>query len=252
MKISVTIITLNEENNISRAIESVRWADEIIVVDSGSTDRTVAIAKELGAKVLQQPWPGYGQQKNFAQDQASNDWVLNLDADEAVTPELAKEISTAIQTRPEAGYDFPRKTFYMGRWIKHGGWYPDYAVRLTNRHKARWTEPNIHERLVVQGAVGRLNQPMHHYTFSNIQEQVLTNLRYSHFGSLELKRKGQQGSLVRMLLKPMGKFIETYFFKFGFLDGLPGLIISINAAHSMFLKYAYLVEAELGNARTDS
>lgn len=248
--ISVTIITLNEERNIARALASAQWADEVVVVDSGSTDRTLEIARQSGARVLSNPWPGYGQQKNFAQSNAAHDWVLNIDADEEVAPELASEIQEAIASvkagrSKAAGFYFPRKTFYMGRWIRHGGWYPNHLVRLADRRRARWSEPNIHEALVVDGPVDGLKTPLHHYTFSDIQEQVLANLRYSRYGSLDLLKKGQTRSLARLILKPIGKFLETFVLKRGFLDGLPGFIISVNAAHSMFLKYAYLFEPEI-------
>jgi glycosyltransferase involved in cell wall biosynthesis len=241
--VSVTIITLNEEKNISRAIQSVRWADETLVVDSGSTDRTVEIARSLGAKVVSNPWPGYGQQKNFAQNQAAHDWILNIDADEEVPPALARAIEETLRSGDAHGYYFPRKTFYLGKWIRHGGWYPNYLVRLANRKHASWTEPSVHEELKVQGATRAIEEPLLHYTFSSIQEQIQTNLRYARLGSERLKERGQTPSFLKLVWKPIGKFIETYLIKRGFLDGLPGFIISVNAAHSMFLKYAYLHEA---------
>lgn len=248
--LSVTLITLNEERNLPRALASVRgWADEIIVVDSGSTDRTVAIAEAAGARVISNPWPGYGKQKNFAQDQARNDWVLNIDADEEVSPELRAEISLQLGL-PESpasplGYEIPRKTYYLGRWILHGGWYPNHLARLARRHKSRWTEPDVHEELVIQGTKGLLKAPLLHYSFGSIQDQIRTNLRFSWLGFQSLVKRGQRPSLLKLILKPIGKFIETYVLKRGFLDGLPGFIISVNAAHSMFLKYAYLFEARL-------
>ncbi len=256
--ITVTIITLNEEKNLPRALGSVKWADEIIVVDSGSMDRTVEIAESLGARVISNPWPGYGKQKNFAQDHARNDWVLNIDADEEVSPELRDEILASVSAAQAdgggrvRGFFFPRKTYYLGRWIKHGGWYPNYLVRVVNRKSARWTEPAVHEELKVDGEVRGLKNPLLHYTFSSIRDQILTNLNFSKLGSIELKKRGQRASVVRLLLKPIGKFFETYVLKLGCLDGLAGFIISMNAAHSMFLKYAFLieekVEEEIANA----
>ena len=243
--LSVTIITLNEELRIANAIDSVRWADEILVVDSGSTDRTVEIAESRGAKVIRNPWPGYGQQKNFAQKNARNDWVLNIDADEVVSFELSAEIQTAIAGSPALGFYFPRKTFYLGRWIKYGGWYPNHLVRLAHRSAASWTEPSVHEELKISGAVEGLSCPLLHYSFSSIQDQILTNLRFSKLGSQSLKESGRSAGLIQLILKPAGKFIETYLIKMGFLDGLAGFIIAINAAHSMFLKYAYLMETEI-------
>lgn len=248
--VSVTIITLNEEVNLPHAIESVKWANEILVVDSGSTDRTVEIARKMGAKVLHNPWPGYGQQKNFAQKSAKNGWILNIDADEVVPSDLASEIADALQSadsgRSQAkGFYFPRKTYYLGRWIRKGGWYPNYLVRLAHRDFANWTEPSVHEELKVNGAVEGLKHPLTHYSFSSIQEQILTNLRFSQLGSMELKKSGKKASILKLVLKPFGKFVETYFIKRGFMDGLPGFIISVNAAYSMFLKYAYLIESQL-------
>jgi glycosyltransferase involved in cell wall biosynthesis len=246
--LTVTIITLNEERNIARALRSVDWADEVVVIDSGSTDRTVEIARSLGAKVLHNPWPGYGKQKNFAQAQASHAWVLNIDADEEVPPGLRSEILQILEKEGRSeeqprGFAIPRKTRYLDRWILHGGWYPNYLVRLADRRVASWTEPDVHEELRVSGPVARLREPLHHYTFSCIEEQVETNLRYSRLGYHALVRHGRRPSVTMLLLKPLGKFIETFVLKRGFLDGIPGLIISINAAHSIFLKYAYLFES---------
>jgi glycosyltransferase involved in cell wall biosynthesis len=244
--LSVTIISLNEEQNIARAIGSVAWADDVLVVDSGSTDRTVEIARSLGARVISRPWPGYGPQKNFAQSEARHDWVLNIDADESVPPELAGEIQSAVSGSPKhAGFEMPRKTFYLGRWIRHGGWYPNYLVRLADRRKARWSEPDVHEQLVVDGSAGRLEHPLHHDAFPSIREQVLTNVRYAQLGATVLERAGRRPSPSKLLLKPVGKFVETFVLKRGFLDGMPGFIISVNAAHSMFMKYAFLIEPGL-------
>jgi glycosyltransferase involved in cell wall biosynthesis len=248
--LSVTIITLNEEKNLTRTLASVRWADEILVVDAGRTDRTVKIAEEFGAKVLSNPWPGYGKQKNFAQNHSSHDWVLNIDADEVVSDELRDEIRSRLEEIGHGrltaqGFSFPRKAFYLGRWIHHGGWYPNYITRLANRRTAQWTEPSVHEELKVSGVVEKLEHPLHHYTFSSIEDQILTNLRYSKQGSLDLAIRHQNPSVLLLIFKPLGKFIESYFIKRGFLDGLPGFIIAVNAAHSMFLKYSFLFEVKI-------
>ena len=248
--LSVTIITLNEQSNLARALQSVRWTDEVVVIDSGSTDRTIEIAKAFGARVIQNPWPGYGQQKNFAQAQATHDWILNLDADEEVPAELALEIQQRLNDVGEGrskavGFSFPRKTYYLGQWIRYGGWYPNVLVRIGNRKACRWSEPNVHEELMADGEIHRLKNALNHFAFPSIQEQVLTNLRFSRLGSEDLKRKGQTANLVRLILKPIGKFIETFLIKRGFLDGMAGFIISINAAHSIFLKYAYLFEPKI-------
>ncbi|MEW6056836.1 MAG: glycosyltransferase family 2 protein [Bdellovibrionota bacterium] len=248
--ISATVIVLNEEQDLPRCLESLGFADEIIVVDSGSTDRTAEIAQRMGARLIQESWRGYGAQKNFAMDQARSEWVLNVDADEVITPELKNEILTELASaKPAEGYAVARKTFYLGRWIKYGGWYPNYVTRLVRKSKARWTEPHVHEELGVNGELRRLKCPMLHFTFRDIEDQVRTNLRYARQGAQELKRKGHHASYVKLVFKPWGKFIETYLLKKGFLDGLPGFIISVNAAYSMFLKYAYLIE--LSHENTD-
>ncbi len=246
--ISVTIISLNEAHQIVRTIESVRgWAQEILVVDSGSSDETVDLAKAAGARVLTNPWLGFGQQKNFAQARALHDWVLNIDADEILSPELAHEIDQVLESAAPSvkGFQFPRKNHYLGRWVRHGGWYPDRILRLADRRFAAWSEPEVHEQLEVKGEVAPLGGPIQHFGFHSIHDQIETNARYSRLGAQVLQRQGQKGSVCRLLLKPPGKFLETYFLKRGFLDGLPGFIISVNAAYSMFMKYAYLLEAEL-------
>jgi glycosyltransferase involved in cell wall biosynthesis len=254
--LSVTIITLNEERKLPRALASVAWAEEVLVVDSGSTDRTIELARQAGARVVFNAWKGYGQQKNFAQDLASHDWVLNIDADEEVSPALRAELEgtlARVRSGQESakGFSLPRKTFYLGRWIMHGGWYPNRLVRLADRQAARWTEPEVHEEWRVRGPVGRIKEPLRHYTFDGIRDQVLANVDFARLGASALRHRGTRASVGRLLLKPIGKFVETYFWKRGFLDGIAGFIISVNAAHSMFLKYAYLIESErfAGGAR---
>jgi len=244
--VSASIITLNEEKNIARAIESVRsWVQEVVVVDSGSTDQTLEIARSLGARVIQNPWRGYGQQKNFAQSKVTHDWVLNLDADEAITPELALEIQNSLsknEGKNIQGYLMPRLSFYLGRWIRHGGWYPNRSLRLYHRQHARWTEPDVHEECIVDGAVEILSKDILHYPFRRIEDQIETNLKFSRLGAVRLSKSGKKKNLPLLILKPIGKFLETFIIKKGFLDGMVGFIISVNAAHSIFLKYAYFYE----------
>jgi glycosyltransferase involved in cell wall biosynthesis len=255
--ISVTIITYNEESNLARALLSVQWADEVVVVDSGSTDRTKEIAEKFSKvpiKFIHHPWSGYGQQKNFAQNQAKNHWVLNLDADEEVSSELAEEIkqrmgSVDSQTK---GFMFPRKTYFLGRWIKFGGWYPNYLVRLVDKRHAAWTEPNVHEALKVDGGITIMTNAITHYSFPTISKQIQTNLRFSYLGSRDLIQRGADVSVFQLVTKPIGKFLETYLIKRGFLDGLRGFIISVNAAYSMFLKYAYALESKIKNEDSHS
>jgi glycosyltransferase involved in cell wall biosynthesis len=247
LPLSVTIVACNEERNLARALNSVSWAEERLVIDSGSTDRTREIAAECGAKVIDQSWLGYGKQKNFAQSHAQNDWILNLDADEEISGELAQEIQALLSgpcKNPENPYHYliPRKSRYLGRWILHGGWYPDRKARLGNRHHSQWTEPAVHEALVSNRSPGQLKSPILHYPFSGIRDQILTNLRYSRLGYEQRIQQGQTGGLALLLLKSISKFLETYILKRGFLDGIPGLIISVNAAHSVFMKFSYYFE----------
>jgi glycosyltransferase involved in cell wall biosynthesis len=254
--LSAVIITLNEEHNIARSVRScAAWAAETIVADSGSKDRTREIAAECGARVLQHPWEGYGQQKNWAMSQATQPWVLFVDADEEVTPELAAEITAfvnaagVVEGEAYRGAQFPRKTWFLGRWIMHGGWYPNRLVRLALREAAHWSEPSVHEALEINGPVRAMRSDMLHYTFRTVGDNVMTNVRFSRLGAAVAKRRGERGSLVRIVLKPLGKFLETYVWKRGFLDGFPGFVISINAAHSIFLKYVELRCEENSNHR---
>lgn len=242
--ISLVIITLNEERNIERCIRSVPFASEILVVDSGSRDATCEIAKFRGAKILYKGWMGFGPQKKFATEQAAHDWILSLDADEALSPELAEEIQSRFAQLDEStGYEMPRKSFHLGRWIEHGGWYPDYQLRLYNRKHAQWPDSRIHER-VQAPRVERLQHPLQHYVFKNLSAQVATNDRYSGLLAQKDVEAGKQFSLLRLLIKPGSKFIECYFLKLGFLDGLPGLIIAVSAAYSIFLRWSKVWELQ--------
>lgn len=254
-KISVVIITKNEEHNIERAINSVLWANEILVVDSESTDQTCAIAEKAGARVIKHSWPGYGQQKNFALKQVKFDWVLSLDADEEITPESKTEIEQAIgraESEGITGFYLPRKTFYMGKWIRYGGWYPNYLVRLGRRDSGEWTTPPVHESWETKGPRSHLHYPILHYTFDDIEDQVITNVRYAGLGAESCYNRRVKPNLFKLIFKPLWKFLQTYFLKRGILDGLPGLIISLNAAHSQFLKYAFLYEKTLGLKRQNA
>lgn len=210
-------------------------------MDSGSKDRTQEIAREAGARVLQNAWEGYGQQKNWALGQVTQPWVLFLDADEEVSPELKEELFLFLaDPGVYRGAEMPRKTWFLGRWILHGGWYPNLLVRLARKDCARWTEPSVHESLEVAGQLKKMKNDLLHYTFRDVGENVLTNIRFSRLGAKVAQARGERGSLVRILLKPVGKFLETYVWKLGFLDGFPGFVISLNAAHSIFMKYVEL------------
>lgn len=242
LPISLVVITLNEESNIERCLRSVPFVSDIVVVDSGSRDATVDLAQKMGARVFHEAWRGFGPQKRFAVEKAAYDWVLSLDADEALSPELAREIEEKFATfRAEYGYLMPRKSFHLGRWIQYGGWFPDDQLRLFNRLFSNFNEDTIHEKVEVSHRE-RLKAPILHWVFKNLSHQVVTNDRYSSLQAGELLRKGQGPSFWRLLLKPPTKFIECYFFKKGFLDGIPGLVIAISASYSVFLKWAKVWE----------
>ncbi len=238
--LSLVIITKNEEHNLKRCIESVPFASDIVVLDSGSSDNTVALAKNLKARVFEEPWRGFGPQKKRAVELAQYDAVLCLDADEALSKGLQKEISDLLRSGPiTAAYECPRQSYYLTRFIRHGGWYPDYQLRLFDRTKANWSDSQIHEK-VSSPQVFRLKNPIDHYVFRDIAHQVETNNRYSSLLSQNLK----SFSVFKLIVKPISKFFETYFWKLGFLDGLPGLIISVSAGYSVFLKWSKKWEKE--------
>lgn len=253
LPISLVIITLNEEKNIARCIQSVPWVDDIVVVDSMSQDKTVFIAEGLGARVVREPFRGYRAQKEFATNLAKNDWVLSLDADEVLSPELSEEIQqlykNSIQdsTAP-SGYQMPRLSFYLGQFIRHGGWYPDLQLRLFDRKKAKWIGGNVHEHVSVSN-VQTLKNNIHHFVFRDIAHQVDANNRYSSLGAMDLFERKKSFHFHRLLTKPISKFFETYVWKLGFLDGFAGFVISVSAAYSIFLKFAklYYIEKENKN-----
>ena len=239
MRISATIVTLNEQRSVARAIESLRCADEIVVVDSGSTDRTREIAAGLGARVVEEPWRGYAAQKNFAAGCASFDWILSIDADESLSEELEGEISELKTRTPDcAGYSMPRLAQYLGRWILHGGWYPDRKVRLYDRTQAKWAGAYVHESVTVEGRVGRLDGKLLHFTCDSLSAHLRTLDRYTTLAARELIDRGVEVPLRRLAVDPAWTFIRTWVIRRGFLDGPQGLAIAWMAALYTFLKYA--------------
>lgn len=243
--LSVVIIALNEERNIARAIQSAKWAAEVIVYDSGSVDKTIEIAQKLGAKVIQGPWLGFGPTKQKATVAASHDWVLSLDADEEVPEKLADEIRQKwSELQPEKAYQIARLSKYLEKWIYHGGWYPDRQTRLFNRLHSNWDAAEIHEKVQAKN-LDQLSQHFHHYVFKDIAHQVQTNNRYSSLQALEMHRRGQRFSWFHFFTKPYVKFIECYFLKLGVLDGWVGYVIARNAAYSVYLKWIKLRELHL-------
>ncbi|MGD0437246.1 MAG: glycosyltransferase family 2 protein [Bryobacteraceae bacterium] len=239
MKISAAIITYNEERNIARAIESLRCCDEIVVIDSGSNDRTVELATKLGARVLDLAWRGYAGQKNYASECCENDWVLSLDADEALSEALEAEIWQIKKNGPDFdAYTMPRMAQYLGRWILHSGWYPDRKVRLFDRRRAKWVGSYVHESVVVEGSVGRLESSLLHFTCSSLSEHLRTMDRYTTLAAEQLVDQNAQIGWRHLALDPPWTFFRTYVLERGFLDGAEGLAIAHMAALYNFLKYA--------------
>jgi len=239
MKITATIITLNEERNVARAIESLRCCDEILILDSGSVDRTVELAQKLGARVIEAGWRGYAGQKNWAAEQARNEWILSLDADEALSEALEAEIWNLKKKGPQYdAYTMPRLARYLGRWILHSGWYPDRKVRLYHRGKAKWVGDVVHESVQAEGRVGHLDANILHFTCDSLSEHLKSLDRYTTLAAEDLVERKVAIGTWRVILDPPWTFIKTYFLQRGFLDGLEGLIIAYMAAFYTFLKYS--------------
>lgn len=242
-KVSVYMITYNNERTVERALASVTWADEIVVVDSFSTDRTVEICRRFSDKVIQRRWPGHQDQYQYAADLTSYSWIMFVDADEEVPRELAAEIREVLRTEnpPYDGYIAYRRTYYLGRWIRHGGWYPDREIRLYRREKGRWAG-GLHAKVMVEGRVGVLKHEYLHYTYGDISDQIQTIDRYSKIAAEEMFTSGESFSLWKLLLHPPFRFVKEYLVKMGFRDGLPGLIIIVATMFYVFVKYAKLWE----------
>jgi glycosyltransferase involved in cell wall biosynthesis len=239
ISISAAIITYNEERNIARVIESLRCCDEILVLDSGSNDRTVEVATKLGARVVEASWHGYAAQKNIAASLVQHDWVLSLDADESLSEALEAEIWQIKKNGPQFdGYTMPRLAQYLGRWILHSGWYPDRKVRLFDRRKAKWVGDFVHETVRVEGRVGHLKSNLLHFTCDSLSEHVRSMDRYTTLAAQEIASRDENVSLGTLLLNPTWTFFRTYVLKLGFMDGPEGLAIAYMAAFYNFVKYS--------------
>jgi glycosyltransferase involved in cell wall biosynthesis len=244
-KVSVTIITLNEADQIAAAIDSASWADEVIVVDSGSTDDTVAIARSKGARVETRAWSGYVDQKNFAQILAAHDWIFSLDADERITPALAGEIHALLATDPpRKGYRVPRVAYHLGRWVRTTDFYPDYQTRLYDRRSARWTGLHVHESVSVDGGPGQLVNELQHYSFRDLRDQLDRINHYTTLAARQMYERGQRTGPLGILTHPPAAFLRNYLLRRGFLDGTVGLTISLMNSYSVFLKFAKLWELQ--------
>jgi glycosyltransferase involved in cell wall biosynthesis len=244
-KLSVTIITKNEAALVAGAIESVNWADEIVVVDSESSDDTVAIARRYTDRVIVRAWPGYIAQKNYAASIATHDWILSLDADERVTSVLAEEMKVLLSGSPDhPAYRMPRVTWHLGRWIRTTDWYPDDQLRLYDRHTAEWTGRYVHEAVTVKGEVGRLHGEIEHFAFRDIADHLETIDRYTTYAARQMHESGRHATVLQLAIHPPLAFLRNYILRRGVLDGGAGLTVSVMNSYYVFLKFAKLWELQ--------
>jgi glycosyltransferase involved in cell wall biosynthesis len=244
VQISAVLIAHNEENDIEAALRSLEGvADEIVVVDSHSSDRTVRIARKYTDRVFERTWTNYADQKNFADDQARHLWILSLDADERLSPELRAEILALKDGTPDCpAFSMPRRVFYLGRWIKHSGWYPDRRIRLFRRDAARWEGAFVHESLVLNGEARRLSGDIQHYTYRNVSDHVERINAFSELGAQKLYAAGRKARWAQLVFLPPARFLKSYVVRLGLLDGFAGLVISVLNGYAIFLRYAKLRE----------
>ncbi len=241
MKLSVVIITRNEAHNIQACLESVKWCDEAIIVDCMSADATPAIARDMGARVIQtEDWPGFGPQKNRAVDAATGDWILSIDADERVSPALRDEILAAIASDSADGYEMPRLSQFCGRFIRHGGWYPDYVTRLVRRGQGRFSDALVHESLIVQGRLGRLREPLTHYSYRDYSDVLRKIDSYSSAGARQAFCRGKRSSPLAAAGHGLWAFLRTWLLRRSILDGAEGFGVALMNAQASYYKYLKL------------
>ena len=239
--LSVIIVTKNESEHIARCLASVSWADEIIIFDSGSTDNTVEICKKYTSHVYETDWPGFGPQKQRALNKATGEWILSIDADEQITTELRSEIQLAIQNQQAAhGFEIPRLSSYCGKQIKHGGWWPDYVLRLFQKKEGEFSNSIVHERVMVNGSIRQLKNPLLHDSYTSLEEVLSKTNNYSSLGAKMLFDKGKNSSLIQAILRAVWTFFRTYFIKASFLDGEQGVMLAISNAEVTYYKYLKL------------
>jgi len=240
-RLSITIIALNQEANIVPCLESAAFADEIVLVDTGSTDRTVELARGYTDRIFTIDWRGFGATKNYALEQASGDWVFSLDTDERVPEGLRDEILAVVHNNgPLAGYRIPRKNYFCGRWVRRAGWYPDLTLRLFRRDRGRFWEREVHEEVLVDGPVGELKTPLEHYSYNSVSEYVARMDRYAFLAAKELVKRGRRPYAGELLWRPFITFIKRYFMQLGLLEGLTGYTLAVLSSMYTFLKYYYL------------
>jgi glycosyltransferase involved in cell wall biosynthesis len=247
--ISVLIITLNEEHNIRRCLESVNWVNEIVIIDSESNDQTVEIAKEYTDKVYIRKWEGFAAAKQFGLQHISNEWLFWLDADEEVTPELHNETVNALQTSNVDGYLIPRKANFLGKWIKHSGWYPGYVLRLIKKDLANFQDKKVHEFLEIPDKIKKLTSPILHYTDPNITHYFNKLNAYTSLAAEELFNQDKHFKLIDLMIRPLHLSFKMYILKFGFLDGFQGFVLALCSGFYVFVKYAKLWELQRQNTK---
>ncbi len=236
--ISAIVITKNEEKNIVRCLSGISWVDEIIVVDSESADKTVEIARKFTPHVFTRPWEGYSLQKNFALEKAKGEWILSIDSDEVVEEKLKEEIlKTISSSQPYHGFSIPRKNFVGKRWIRFGGWYPDYTLRLFKKGEGKFEKRHVHEAVTISGKKGYLKTPLLHYTYRDLQDYAQRQLHYARLAGREMQEKGKKAFLPGLFFHPIYNFIRCYFLCLGFLDGYLGLRLAILSSGYVFKKY---------------
>ena len=251
MKLTATVITFNESTHIAAALKSIAWADEISVVDSGSTDDTVAIARKHATRVEVRGWPGYSAQKNYAAGIASHDWILSMDADERVSADLGAEIRSLLAHEPSAsGYRMPRLTWYLGRWIRSTDWYPDYQLRLYDRRAGQWNGRRVHESVDLRTEPGTLRHDLHHYAYRDIAHHLATIDRYTTLAAEQWLDEGRRTNAFEAAVHPPLAFLRNYVLRAGINDGAAGLFVSILNSYYVFLKFAKLWELQHAARRT--
>ena len=252
MKLSVIVITLNEERNIRECLESVKWADEIVVIDAFSANKTVDYARQYTDKVFVNEWKGYGDTKNYALTKVTNEWVLWIDADERVSAELATEIQVIVQSPfPQiSAYEVARRAYFLGKWIKHCGWYPGYVTRLFKKDAAVFSSSLVHEKVEFKGEIGKLKNDLLHYTDENLFHYFAKFNSYTSLAARELQERKRAFSLYDVLVRPPFLFFKMFIIRLGFLDGIHGLILSFASACYVFVKYAKLWELTTSNGNT--
>ncbi len=242
-RISVVVVTLNEEERLRACLESAAWADELVVVDAESADKTAQVAREFTERVFVRPWPGFAAQKNFALEQATGDWILSVDADEEVSRELRDEILRVVASaEASAGYRIPRRNIMWGRWMRHGGLYPDWQLRLFRRGQGRFVDLAVHESVEVAGPLGRLGAPLVHRSYRDLADFLARADRYSTLAAEEWVRRGHRPRAGELVLRPAGRFLSMYIARAGFLDGWRGFLLAVLYAYYVFIRSAKVWE----------